>query len=144
MTRTIPSIVLLAVAVAPAAGEDYPRPDFLVEPATLVKPGGAKAFVILDVRSREEYTKGHVSGARWVDHAEWAKEFGDGRDAEGWGKRIGRLGIGSDSTVVVYDDSRSKDAARIWWVLRYWGVRTCGCSTGVGRMGEGRSPDREG
>lgn len=24
--------------------------------------------------------------------------------------------------MVVYDDSRSKDAARIWWVLRYWGV----------------------
>ena len=97
---------------------------------------------VLDVRYRmggppgpDEYAAGHVPGARWVDHAEWAKEFGDGRDAEGWGKRIGRLGIGSDSTVVVYDDSRSKDAARIWWVLRYWGVEDVRLLNGGGSDG---------
>lgn len=122
MTRAIPSIVLLILAVAPAAGEDYPRPDLLVEPAALVKSARTKEFVILDARGREKHTKGHVPGARWVDHAEWATEFGDGRDAEAWGKRIGRLGIGSNSTVVVYDDNQSKDAARVWWILRYWGL----------------------
>ena len=24
---------------------------------------------------------------------------------------------------MVYDDNLSKDAARIWWILRYWGVK---------------------
>jgi thiosulfate/3-mercaptopyruvate sulfurtransferase len=24
--------------------------------------------------------------------------------------------------LVVYDDNQNKDAARIWWILRYWGV----------------------
>jgi thiosulfate/3-mercaptopyruvate sulfurtransferase len=24
---------------------------------------------------------------------------------------------------LVYDDNRSKDAARVWWILRYWGVK---------------------
>src|SRR5690606_32658180 len=34
----------------------------------------------------------------------------------------GSLGIGQDSRIVVYDASQAKDAARIWWILRYWGV----------------------
>ena len=36
--------------------------------------------------------------------------------------RRSALGIAQDSRVVVYDDSSSKDAARVWWILRYWGV----------------------
>jgi thiosulfate/3-mercaptopyruvate sulfurtransferase len=36
--------------------------------------------------------------------------------------RIGDLGINQASKVVVYDEGPSKDAARIWWILRYWGV----------------------
>jgi thiosulfate/3-mercaptopyruvate sulfurtransferase len=57
-----------------------------------------------------------------VDAAEWAKAFGDGQDAEDWSRRIGALGIDRDSKVVVYDDNLSRDAARIWWILRYWGA----------------------
>lgn len=119
-------VALLALLFAPlsvrAADEAYPKPDLLVEPAALAKPGEAKKLVVLDARSREKYAKDHLPGARWVDHAEWAKGFGEGTDADGWGKRIGQLGIGADSRVVVYDDNHSKDAARVWWILRYWGV----------------------
>src|SRR4029079_19577545 len=38
-------------------------------------------------------------------------------------KRIGMLGIAADAKVIVYDDASSRDAARVWWILRYWGVR---------------------
>jgi thiosulfate/3-mercaptopyruvate sulfurtransferase len=48
--------------------------------------------------------------------------FGEGKDAERWSKSIGELGIGPDSKVVVYDDKGMKDAARIWWILRYWSI----------------------
>jgi thiosulfate/3-mercaptopyruvate sulfurtransferase len=34
---------------------------------------------------------------------------------------MGRLGIGSDTTVVVYDDQGGTWAARLWWALRYYG-----------------------
>ncbi len=115
------STLLIAVPVR-AADEAYPRPELLVEPAALAKPGDAKPFVILDARSWDKYAKGHVPGARWVDHSEWAKGFGEGTDADGWGKRVGALGIGADTRVVVYDDNHGKDAARVWWILRYWGV----------------------
>jgi thiosulfate/3-mercaptopyruvate sulfurtransferase len=83
----------------------------------------AQRFVILDARGRHDYEQGHVPNARWVDAAAWAKAFGQGQDAEGWSKRIGGLGIGPDSRVVVYDANFHKDAARSWWLLRYWGVQ---------------------
>ncbi len=44
-------------------------------------------------------------------------------DADAWSKRIGSLGVGADTQVVVYDDNHAKDAARVWWILRYWGVK---------------------
>jgi thiosulfate/3-mercaptopyruvate sulfurtransferase len=115
------AVVLVAATAANPA--DYPRPDLLVEPAALARPGEGNRVVVLDAREKAKYAAGHVPGARWVDHAEWAKGFADGKDAAGWSKRIGALGIAADTRVVVYDDNRSKDAARIWWVLRYWGVK---------------------
>jgi thiosulfate/3-mercaptopyruvate sulfurtransferase len=118
--RTIQAMVTAAVLCFAAARADdaYPNGRLLVEPADLAK---SKA-VVLDARDRAKYDAGHVPGAVWVDHAEWAKAFGDGTDAAGWGKRVGALGIAADTPVVVYDDNFAKDAARIWWVLRYWGV----------------------
>lgn len=120
MKRLITAAAVLAAATAASA--DYPRPDLLVEPAALARPGTGNR-VVIDSREKAKYAAGHVPGARWVDHAEWAKGFGDGKDAAGWSKRIGALGITENTPVVVYDDNRSKDAARIWWVLRYWGVK---------------------
>jgi thiosulfate/3-mercaptopyruvate sulfurtransferase len=93
-----------------------------VEPAELAKPDVAKEFVILDVRKEEEYLREHLPSAQRVDHDAWKSAFGDGADADGWSTRIGELGISSSSKVVVYDDNAMKDAARIWWILQYWGV----------------------
>jgi len=88
-----------------------------------VQPDVAQQFVILDARAQKSYQQEHIPAARWVDHTAWAGAFGDGQDAEGWSKRIGESGIAADSTVVIYDDKGMKDAARIWWILRYWGVK---------------------
>jgi len=113
----------LAIALfAPIAfAAEYPRKDLLVEPAELAKPEVASKFVILDAREKSKYEAGHIPGSVWVDHAAWAKAFGEGTDPAGWSKRIGELGISSNSHVVVLDDNMGKDAARIWWILRYWG-----------------------
>jgi thiosulfate/3-mercaptopyruvate sulfurtransferase len=119
----LPLALSLLLGAARAEDNAYPRPELLIEPAQLAKPAEAKQFVVLDARERSRYEAGHVPNARWVDHAAWAKAFGLGQDAEGWSKRIGGLGIDADARVVVYDDNLSKDAARIWWILRYWGVK---------------------
>jgi len=109
-------------ATAIHAGEDrYARPELLVEPAELAKAGSK--LLILDARKRTAYEAGHIPGAVWVDHDTWSKAFGDGGNVPAWEKRIGGLGIGNDTTVVLYDDDLSKNAARIWWILRYYGVQ---------------------
>jgi thiosulfate/3-mercaptopyruvate sulfurtransferase len=93
-----------------------------VEPTRLADLAVAGQFVILDARSQEEYDRGHVPGARRVDHDAWKGAYKEGKDAEGWSKRIAALGIDADSKVVIYDDKSMKDAARIWWMLRFWGI----------------------
>ena len=107
------------------AGEEpgYARPELLLEPAELAKPAVAEQFVILDAGSEERYQQGHVPGAIRLDHDAWKAAFGDGQDAEAWSERIGKLGIRPGSKVVVYDDLGQKNAGRMWWTLRYWGVR---------------------
>lgn len=116
--------VVLWSSVALAAGpRQYPRPELLVEPAELAKPEAARQFIVLDVRTREQYDRGHLPGARRVDHDAWKSAWGEGRDAAGWSKRIGQLGIAPGSKVVLYDDVAMKNAARIWWILKFWGVQ---------------------
>ena len=113
-------LTVLLVGSSLMAAESYPRTDLLVEPTEL--SSGKSQFVVLDARDHAKYGQGHIPGARWVDHATWAKAFQDGKDAEGWSKKISDLGIAVDSKVVVYDDDWNKEAARIWWILKYWGV----------------------
>jgi thiosulfate/3-mercaptopyruvate sulfurtransferase len=123
LTLAIAGVLVLTGQVRSEPVSGCARPDLLIEPAALARPGAAKGLVVLDAREKKKYDTGHVPGARWVDQADWAKAFGDGRDSAGWSKRVGALGIATDTRVVVYDDNRSKDAARIWWILRYWGVK---------------------
>ncbi len=79
---------------------------------------------VLDVRSEAAYNEGHVPNAVLVDLNEWrafSASPGGMQDAEGWGRRLGALGIERTTPVVVYSD-RITDAARVWWLLTYVGV----------------------
>lgn len=97
---------------------DYPNAGLLAEPGDL----DGSNVVILDARERAKYDAGHIPAARFVDAVAWAKAFTPTSSAADWANRIGALGISNDATVFVYDDNYTKDAARIWWLLRYWGV----------------------
>jgi len=117
------SILMLALLDADAKKPAYARSELLLEPADLMKPETANKFIILDARGKSSYQAGHVPGAIHVETGRWASAFGNGTDRAGWSKRIGNLGIDTDTPVAVYDASRNKDAARIWWILRYWGIK---------------------
>jgi thiosulfate/3-mercaptopyruvate sulfurtransferase len=119
---------MLALAVsamnglaASAPRQAFPEPELLLEPSELARPETAERFVVLDVRSKEDYHRGHIPRAQRIDHDGWKDAF-EKESREDWGRRIGELGIGKDSQVVVYDDTGMKKAGRIWWILRYWGV----------------------
>ncbi len=85
-------------------------------------PGGS----FRGVSGRKAYAQGHIPGAVFVD---FASDLADPEDdvplnilsPDRFEALMGRMGIGSDSTVVVYDDSGGTWAARLWWALRYYG-----------------------
>src|SRR5262245_44097949 len=120
-----PSLVCVSVLLSAGAAkpEAYPRPELLLEAAELRKPEVAKKFVVLDARPKAAYKRAHVRGAYWVDAEGWAKAFAKGQDKAEWAKRVGGLGVDADTPVVVYGAGRTPDAARVWWILRYWGVK---------------------
>jgi len=78
------------------------------------------------VSGREAYEQDHIPGAVFVD---FASDLADPEDdiplnilsPDRFEALMGRMGIGNDSTVVVYDDSGGTWAARLWWALRYYG-----------------------
>lgn len=102
---------------------DYPRADLLIEAADVAKPEVGARSRVLDVRYRTKYLARHIAGAVWVDLYAWAKAFTAGQDSSVWEEKIGALGIDLDTPVIIYDDGPGKDAAHLWWILRYWGVK---------------------
>src|SRR4051812_23919254 len=109
-------LLILSLAADPNA---YPNPSLLAEPADLAKiPTTAR---VLDVRGRNLYDKGHVPGAVWVDVLGWSRAFNlNPDDAAGWAKRLGTVGVDPATPVIVIGDAVN-EAARAWWLLRYWG-----------------------
>ncbi len=76
------------------------------------------------VAGRADYLEGHIQGAQFVD---LGADLTDPKNPtsiigpDGFAVLMQRLGIGSQSTVVIYDDRGGVWAARLWWALRYYG-----------------------
>ena len=125
----------LIVALSGLDGKPLPAAEapagdtlaMLVEPQTLYAwlDDSSLPIRVLDVRPSEKYASGHIPGAVRVDVAPWvAKSHSPGgfHDTDYWAKAVGRLGITAETRVVVYSDSLTS-AARVWWALRYVGLR---------------------
>ncbi|QIB66432.1 sulfurtransferase [Kineobactrum salinum] len=76
------------------------------------------------------YLRGHIPGAHYLDlERDLSRPAGlhGGRhplpDAGVLAARLAALGIGPNTEVVAYDDSRLAYAARFWWMLRALGYR---------------------
>jgi thiosulfate/3-mercaptopyruvate sulfurtransferase len=122
MSTTVPSPLVSAQWLADHLGAE----DLVVVDASVVsytqsngKPGS--------LSGHEQYiAEGHVPGALFADLIE---DFSDPDgpypfsrpDAERFGAAAGALGIGDDTTVVVYDAAVGQWAARIWWLFRAFG-----------------------
>lgn len=117
------------------------REDFLVDTEWLAARLTDPAIRIVDIRgvirpveapkpwyleSREEYAGDHIPGAVFVG---WLTDIVD-PDApvkmtvappQRFAALMGSLGIGDEHMVVAYDDDGNHIAARLWWVLSYYG-----------------------
>ncbi len=119
--------------MAGAGNVSYPT---LVDPATLQAHLGAPDWLVVDVRHQladtgygeRVYAEGHIPGAIFL-HCD--------RDLSGpmtgsngrhplpspvsLAARLGEIGIGGSTQVVVYDDAQGMIAGRLWWLLRWLG-----------------------
>ncbi len=105
-------------------------PPLLVEPLWLSQHSEVR---IIDLRwapagppAREKYQQGHLPGAVFVDlDRDLSQPGGPGRhpfpSPEAFARLLGRLGIGPQTHVVVYDDATNSVAARLWFMLRVHG-----------------------
>jgi thiosulfate/3-mercaptopyruvate sulfurtransferase len=130
----------------------YTRPELLVSPEWLADNLGRPELRVIDVRWRPDGTgraahmAGHIPGAV---HLDWAVDLVDTADPAGlftlagpeqFASAMGRAGVGDGSTVVLYDDSASLFASRVWWGMRVYGFESArildggyGAWTGEGR-----------
>ncbi len=80
----------------------------------------------MDGTGRQVHAAGHIPGSAYLD---WATELVDPDDPlpfqlagpEAFAAAAGRAGIGDGTTAVLYDDTTSLYAARVWWSLRCYG-----------------------
>jgi len=112
----------------------HARPELLASPDWLAENLGRHEVRVLDVRWRPDgagkavFAAGHVPNAT---HLDWRAALTDPDAPEGIlllappdqvATALVAAGIGSGTTVVVYDDTASLFAARTWWSLRAYGL----------------------
>lgn len=80
---------------------------------------------LLDVRDADAFAAGHADGAvrvpieRWVEAARSSDT--SFADLDYWRKEIAALGLRQDETAIIYDGGQMTEAARVWFILQYFG-----------------------
>ena len=105
-------------------------PDWLAEhlDEPRVRPIDVRWYLTERERGKREYLAGHIPGAVHLDietDLAAAAYEGPGRHpipaAAVFAAAIAQAGVGADTHVVAYDSSGGAAAARLWWLLGYFG-----------------------
>jgi thiosulfate/3-mercaptopyruvate sulfurtransferase len=114
-------IPLLAVLLAAQSG--YARPELLVDSAWLAAHLHDPGIRIVDLRPRG-YGESHIPNAVWLDNnairiANRPPDFLP--TAVEFKELMERLGISNRTRVIAYDERGGIYAARLWWILNFYG-----------------------
>jgi thiosulfate/3-mercaptopyruvate sulfurtransferase len=125
VTQWLLAILLLSRGVLQGQVSSYRHPEFLIETQKLAQLLSSPQLRLLDARPREDYQLGHLPGAVNVPAPATsdpdAKRRGFPLPTE-WAERLFReAGINSNSQVVIYDDQGNRFAARVFYVLEFFG-----------------------
>ena len=113
-----------------AAGRWLKSTDWLAE--KLGQPGvvvvdGSYYLSTMKRDAQAEYRAGHIPGAVFFDIDEVADDSSDLPHMlpgpKMFGEAAGKLGIGRDDTIVVYDGVGLFSAPRVWWTFRLFGAK---------------------
>ena len=98
--------------------------DPFVDVATLSSLGPIR---YVDARDQATFEAGHAPGAVRVPVDEWDKaakagDIGFNKTAY-WDHALGSLGVGPSALAVTYDGGQMTNAARVWFMLKYFGIK---------------------
>ena len=120
--------ILLGILFWGACAAAWAEPGFLVDADWLAEHIEDENLVVLEVRYHPHryYTVGHIPGAIQVQRF---KDLGDNHAAplmrfpshEVFQARLREWGINGDSTLVLYDDSRTALTSRLYFMLELYG-----------------------
>jgi thiosulfate/3-mercaptopyruvate sulfurtransferase len=128
-----------------AASEGFVHPEYLIQTEELAARLGDPNLVVLDSTTHlipdpkitytvkpgsEDFEKGHIPGAQFVDLqadlSDNSGRYGKLRfmlpSPEDFAAAMGRFGVGDNTRVVLYSTTAPQWAARVWWMLRNYGV----------------------
>ena len=95
--------------------------------ATLAIVDGSYFLPAANRDARAEYRAAHIPGAVFFDIDEIADRGSDLPHMlptpQAFAEAVGRLGIGNDMSIVVYDSVGLFSSPRVWWTLRVFGAR---------------------
>jgi thiosulfate/3-mercaptopyruvate sulfurtransferase len=113
-------------SVAPVTIDAYANPELLVDSAWILEHAEDPAVRLIDVTGDAEvYAAGHIPGAVYVNVG---GEMTNPEDStrgqiltqDALSALLSRLGITPETTIVLYDANNNLQAARAYWVLKYY------------------------
>lgn len=98
----------------------------LFDAADFAKASKDKNVKVVSVQSDKNYKVSHIRNSIHLDHSKLYKETGPAgilKSAEEIAKYLGDNGLSNTNMVVLYDDGDNKTAGRMYWILKYMGVK---------------------
>jgi thiosulfate/3-mercaptopyruvate sulfurtransferase len=115
----------MSVGGLQAQAPSYRHPELLMETQKLAQLLSSPQLRLLDARLPEEYRLGHLPGAvnlpAPATHDPDAKRRGFPLPPERAERLFREAGINSNSQIVIYDDQGNRFAARVFYVLEFFG-----------------------
>lgn len=120
--------LVIGLALVEGGGESQPaggyaRPELLVDTAWLSQHLTDRNIRIVDLRPRG-YGDGHIPEAVWLDN-NWLRNPKAPPSflptVQEFEALMSKLGISNDTRVIAYDERGGIYAARLWWILNYFG-----------------------
>jgi thiosulfate/3-mercaptopyruvate sulfurtransferase len=142
-------LTLATVASTPVRSEGYANAHLLITTVELANMMANDDVRVIDVRPKADYDAGHIPGALHLGADDvidpTAHVDGARLPDEQLAKMFGARGVDKDTHVVLYDDKGGFHAARLFWMLEYFGHRKVGIlNGGLPRwIADGRKLSRE-
>ena len=113
----------MPVGGSPQKPAGYARPEMLVDTAWLAQHASDPGIRIVDMRPNG-YATGHIPGAVFLANSairEVKNPPSFVPNAADFAALMRRLGISNKTRVIAYDERGGLYAARLWWILQYYG-----------------------